>query len=524
MNTNFSGVSFRLIPSVNEVLKHRDIQRLLERYPRTLVVNAVRQILDEHRQKIRLESKSVPCMPGKEVPLDARQSPPQPEPSLKEGDTSPVGTESETLDRVTRNDLSIENIISEVENRVLHIMSPSLCPVINATGVPLHTNLGRAPVSYAAAQAIYNAALNYVNLELDLETGKRGSRQNHLVRLICDLTGAEDALVVNNNAASIFLCLNTFADGREVIVSRGELVEIGGSFRLPDIMKKSGATLVEVGTTNRTYIEDYADAISDRTSIMLRVHPSNFALVGYTYHTSTEALASLAHERGLLSLHDAGSGALIRTEAYNLPEEPFVPDSVSFGVDLVTFSGDKLLGGPQAGIIVGKKELISQIKRNPLTRAMRIDKMTVAGLEATLLAYIFASGESPKSLPGPHSIPVVDMLIEDLDAVRSRAKALKDVIEPYTPPWLRITVEDSLTEVGGGSLPLAKLPTSVVKLLPEGSSPLSVNDLSLLLRRTTPPVISRISDDALILDVKTVRNEEIQTAAHILRLLLSDKS
>lgn len=494
--------SARAIPSVTELLKDGEIEYLLGRLPRHLVVDAIREVLEQYRS--------------------ALLNPAHP-----------------TSKRVSDATLTIRDaIVKQVKERLQRFQTPSLRPIINATGIPLHTNLGRAPLSNQAAASMYEAARNYVNLELDLESGTRGSRQVHLTELLRKLSGAEDALVVNNNAAAVLLCLNTLAEGREVIVSRGELVEIGGSFRLPDIMRKSGATLVEVGTTNRTYIRDYADAITDRTALILRVHPSNFALKGYIHRVSLRELVALARERGIALLNDAGSGALFRTEEHGLPPEPFIPEEVSAGSDLVAFSGDKLLGGPQAGIILGRRDLIQEIKRNPLYRVVRIDKVIIAGLEATLRSYLlysdetppYYSDETPQSTPpspskygAPLCIPIVRMLLENPADIRSRAEVLAAALTDVVGHWFAVSVQDSKTEVGGGSLPLAEIPTSVVRLSPRTDcpAPVSANRLSSLLRNATPPIIGRIFQESVILDMKTVRDDQIPIVIETIKSILA---
>ncbi|HHY37507.1 MAG TPA: L-seryl-tRNA(Sec) selenium transferase [Clostridia bacterium] len=486
--------SARAIPSVTELLKNREIEKILGQLPRRLVVDAIREALEQYRSVLLNPPHSA---------------------SKRVSDTAAAIRDA---------------VVEQVKESLRRFQTPSIHPVINATGIPLHTNLGRAPLSDQAAAAMYEAARNYVNLELDLKTGTRGSRQVHLSELLRKLTGAEDALVVNNNAAAVLLCLNTLADGREVIVSRGELVEIGGSFRLPDIMKKSGATLVEVGTTNRTYVRDYADAITDRTALILRVHPSNYAQKGYIHRVSLRELAELARERGVTLLNDAGSGALFRTEEHGLPTEPFIPDEVSAGSDLVTFSGDKLLGGPQAGIILGRRDLILEMKRNPLYRAVRVDKVIIAGLEATLRAYLLCCEGTPQGSPSPPSrheaplgIPIVRMLLENPADVRSRAEVLAATLADVVEGWFTVSVEDSTTEVGGGSLPLAEIPTSVVRLSPrtDRPAPVSVNRFSSLLRNATPPIIGRILQESVILDAKTIREDQIPITIETIKSILA---
>lgn len=365
---------------------------------------------------------------------------------------------------------------------------PSLVPVINASGVIIQTNLGRAPLSRAALDAMQRVGTGYSNLEYNLDAGERGSRSVHLNELLCRLTGAEAALAVNNNAAAIYLVLIALANGREVIVSRGQAVEIGGGFRIPDVLRQSGATLVEVGTTNRTYAHDYTRAINERTALVLRVHTSNFRLMGFVHETPLHELANAAHTHGIPILDDLGSGTLLPTAPYGLTPEPTVQESVAAGADLVTFSGDKLLGGPQAGLIVGRADLIAGLKQHPLARALRVDKTTIAGLEATLLSYV--CGRAVQELP------VWRMITATLDSLQQRAERLQARIKDA-----EIVACESA--VGGGSLPGDTLPSRGVTL--PGVSP---DRLSECLRRGTPAVVGRILDDQLVLDIRTIAEDE----------------
>ncbi|MEE9305773.1 MAG: L-seryl-tRNA(Sec) selenium transferase, partial [bacterium] len=371
---------------------------------------------------------------------------------------------------------------------------PALRRVVNATGVVLHTNLGRSPLAPAVGDHIRQIGTAYSNLEYDLATGRRGSRYAPLVRLLTTLTGAEDALVVNNNAAAVLLCLETLAAGREVIVSRGELIEIGGAFRLPDVMVKSGAVLREVGTTNRTHLGDYAKAVSDETALLLKVHPSNYAIQGFTASVSAGELAQLGRERGVPVMEDLGSGNFIDWGPYGLPHEPTVPEVVASGVDLVTFSGDKLLGGPQAGIILGRAALVGRLKENPLTRALRVDKFTVAGLEATLRLYL----EPEHAI---EAIPALRLLAAPAERLEARAHALADRLRALADRGLRVEVRKEVAQVGGGALPTASLPTWVVVLSAEGRSP---NSLEEAFRTSPTPVIGRIREEAFLLDCRTL--------------------
>ena len=361
------------------------------------------------------------------------------------------------------------------------VRAPSLRRVLNATGVIVHTNLGRAPLAEEAIAQVVETARGYSNLELDLSEGTRGSRQDHIAALLRRLTGADAALVVNNNAAAVLLALAALGEGREVVVSRGELIEIGDGFRIPDVLTRSGAKLVEVGTTNRTRAKDYEKAIRPETALLLRVHQSNFRVVGFTELPRLEELAAVARRHGLPLVDDQGSGALVE-----LPGEPTAKESLAAGADLVCFSGDKLLGGPQAGIVVGRADLVEQLRRHPLQRAMRADKLTLAALEGTLRLYLDA----------PERIPVLRMLTQDVSTVRARAERLASLVDG--------TVEETVGRVGGGALPLAELP-SFACVIEEG--------LVGPLRQGTPPVIGVVRDGKLLLDCLTLADTEVDEVA-----------
>jgi len=361
------------------------------------------------------------------------------------------------------------------------VRAPSLRRVLNATGVIVHTNLGRAPLAEEAIAQVVETARGYSNLELDLSEGTRGSRQDHIAALLRRLTGADAALVVNNNAAAVLLALAALGEGREVVVSRGELIEIGDGFRIPDVLTRSGAKLVEVGTTNRTRAKDYEKAIRPETALLLRVHQSNFRVVGFTELPRLEELAAVARRHGLPLVDDQGSGALVE-----LPGEPTAKESLAAGADLVCFSGDKLLGGPQAGIVVGRADLVEQLRRHPLQRAMRADKLTLAALEGTLRLYLDA----------PERIPVLRMLTQDVSTVRARAERLASLVDG--------TVEETVGRVGGGALPLAELP-SFACAIEEG--------LVGPLRQGTPPVIGVVRDGKLLLDCLTLADTEVDEVA-----------
>ena len=385
---------------------------------------------------------------------------------------------------------------------------PSLRRAINATGIVLHTNLGRAPLAAEAIAAMEEAARGYSNLELDLETGRRGSRHEHVQSLLCRLTGAEAALAVNNCAAAVTLALSSVAADREVIVSRGELVEIGGSFRIPDIIAKSGARSVEVGATNKTRIEDYAAALSERTRVVLAVHPSNFRIVGFSARPTLEELAELARRNGLIFVQDLGSGALVDLQGLAPAAEPTVQRSLAAGVDLLTFSGDKLLGGPQAGIIVGRAELIDTVQRNPLARALRIDKLSLAALAATLRLYLPPHDPMEK-------IPVLRMLAEDRQSVARRARNLLRRLRRI--PGLEAVIVDEVSYGGGGALPTVELPTKAVHVSAAG---MSAGQLAGRLRAARPPVIARLSGDRLALDPRTILPRETKDLLGAFRAVL----
>lgn len=375
----------------------------------------------------------------------------------------------------------------------------TLRPVINASGVIIHTNLGRALLSPAARAAMDQVARSYSNLEYDLEAGQRGSRYIHAEELLCRLTAAEAALVVNNNAGAVLLTLSALARGREVIISRGQLVEIGGGFRIPDVMKQSGAILVEVGTTNRTHLRDYEAAITDRTAMLLRAHRSNFRMTGFVTDPTLAEMAGLAHSRGLLVGNDLGSGTLLDTADYGFSHEPTIQESLTAMADIVSCSGDKLLGGPQAGIILGRADLIAQLRRFPLTRALRVDKTTLAGLQATLLHYV--KGEAIRE------VPVWRMIATPREALAARAEAWAGRL---AAAGLQPKVINGRSTVGGGSLPGETLPTRLVAL--QEPSP---EQLASSLRHADPPVIARIEDERLVLDPRTVQPEEEDTLLEI---------
>jgi len=373
---------------------------------------------------------------------------------------------------------------------------PALRPVINATGVVLHTNLGRAILAESAIEAVELAARSAVNLEYDLESGARGDRDALVERELCALTGAEAATVVNNNAAAVLLALNTLAEGREVIVSRGELIEIGGSFRIPDVMARSGARLREVGTTNRTHPRDYASAIGLETALLLKVHPSNYRIVGFTAEVSLAELVEVGHAHNLAVMEDLGAGALVDMSAYGLPREPVVAERIAAGAAIVTFSGDKLLGGPQAGVIVGTRELVERLRANPLRRALRCDKLTLAALEATLRLYL-------RSADLAENLPTLRLLIRTPAELELIAATVREILAARLGSKFKLDVVDSTSEIGSGALPTEELKSQAVRVThPE----LSANAIAAMFRRARPPVIGRIKDGAFHLDMRTIED------------------
>ena len=400
--------------------------------------------------------------------------------------------------------LALDGLPAAVERELRKSLRPSLKTVINATGVILHTNLGRAPLAEAALRHIRETAGQYSNLEFDVDAGERGKRDVHTQRLFASLLGADvSTVVVNNNAAAVLVALNTLAEDGEVVVSRGELVEIGGSFRVPEVMAKSGAVLREVGTTNRTRIADYDRAINEKTRLLLRVHRSNFQIVGFTEQPALEELAELGHRRGIPVMEDLGSGALFDLRTVGVQGEPTIFDSLSAGVDVVTYSGDKLLGGPQAGMISGRPELVARIRSNPLFRALRVDKVTYAALEATLLAYVRQDYDG---------IPAVRMMRLSAEEIGRRAEAIARAL----PGSMRGEIVDGESVIGGGSAPGATLPTRLLALSSEG---LSADEVAARLRACEPAIIARVEEGRVLLDLRTVlADQDAQLAAALAQI------
>ncbi|MDI6822274.1 MAG: L-seryl-tRNA(Sec) selenium transferase [Actinomycetota bacterium] len=450
----------RRLSAVDELLQLSPIQDLMKNYPRSVVVEAIRAVLQELRQTI-LSSKD------------------------------PV--ELENLQ------LKPEDLVPLITKLVKEVMHPHLRKVINATGVVIHTNLGRSILAPEAVDALVNVAKNYSNLEFNLKKGERGSRYEHVEDILSTLTRAEAGMVVNNNAGAVLLALNTLACGKEVIVSRGELVEIGGAFRIPDVMRQSGATLIEVGTTNKTYIHDYERAITPETALLLKVHTSNFRVVGFVAEVSLEELVALGKGHNIPVMEDLGSGVFVELSQYGLSHEPTVQECIKAGADVVTFSGDKLLGAPQAGIILGKKEFISKMKRNPLTRALRVDKLTLAGLESTLKIYLDPAEAAEK-------IPTLAMILASPSELERRARKLAEKLRQRVGTAFNIEVQGEISMVGGGALPLEELPTWVVAIT---SKKFPTADLEDKLRRLEPPIVARVKEDKVLLDMRTIRPQEI---------------
>jgi L-seryl-tRNA(Ser) seleniumtransferase len=414
-----------------------------------------------------------------------------------------------------RKEFSLADMLADMQTQISRLSEFSLKPVINATGVVIHTNLGRSVLSEEILENVKTIACGYSNLEYDLEQGRRGKRYYHIQRLLRDITGAEAGLVVNNNAAAVLVCLSALAKGKEVIVSRGELIEIGGSFRIPDVMSISGAVLKEVGTTNKTHVHDYEQAINGNTALLLKVHQSNFRMVGFTQSVAIEKLAALGRKHNIPVMFDLGSGCLVDLKPYGIHVEPPVQHIVRSGIDIITFSGDKLLGGPQGGVIVGKTELIEQIAKDPLMRAVRIDKLTLSAFESVLMCYL----DEDKART---QIPTLSMLLQDTRKIKARAKAIASKLETAigTPiaNIARIDVVKDASQSGGGALPDIDFETYTVTIKP---IKMSVNKLEERLRHGNPPVIARIKEDTLIIDARTVRNKELELLVKALTAALS---
>jgi L-seryl-tRNA(Ser) seleniumtransferase len=458
----------RKLPSVDKLKNAGEARELLEKYGDDLFVSGAREVLGSVREEIQAGHI-----------FDAEE-------------------------------LSVDRIISRVERSLGTKFTPSLKKTVNATGVILHTGLGRAVLPLSAQKAIADVAEGYSTLATDVETGKRSHRDVHLEGLLKELTGAEDATVVNNNAAATMLVLNTLANGKEVIVSRGQLVEIGGSFRMPDVMATSGAILKEVGTTNKTHLRDYLAAVGENSGAIMRVHHSNYRILGFTSEPSIEELVGLAKKLNLYVFDDLGSGALVDLKSYGIEHEPLVQDSIKAGVDVACFSGDKLIGGPQSGIIVGKASIIEEIRKNPLTRAFRVGKLTIAGMEATLRLFL-----RPATLTEEH--PIYRMLAMEVKDIEKRAKAMIKKLGTESEDRGYISVIDGGSQVGSGAVPVETIPTKLVQIFPKD---ISAETLGLELRRNSPPIFTRVQKGAVWIDLRTVaEDEEVIILDALLRVL-----
>lgn len=466
MPADLYKANLRQLPNVHALLETEAVRTLLALHPRSVILDEVRVELAAFRQKV-LAGEAAP-------PFDE------------------AGVFAAIERRLQTNDLR------------------RLQRVVNATGIVIHTNLGRAPLAAAAVEAVTNAARNYSNLEMDLASGKRGGRGGQIEELLHRLTGAEAALVVNNNAAAVLLALSTVASGGEVVISRGELVEIGGGFRIPDVIRQSGARLVEVGTTNKTRLSDYTAVITPETKVLLKVHASNYKIIGFTAEVALLELARLGQERGLLVMNDLGSGALVDAARFGLPHEPTVSETIKADVDVATVSGDKLLGGPQCGILLGKAASISRMAANPLFRALRADKLTLAALEATLRLYLDEERLT-------ETVPVLHMLSRSKDELTRRARRLRNALAKL--PGLETRLAEGVGYTGGGALPMAPLPTTLVQVR---SDTMTVEELASALRRNEPPIMGMLTDGWLAIDLRTVREDETREIVQAMRRILGE--
>ncbi len=461
----------RQLPQVDELLRHPALAPLVAPLPHPLAASRIRHLLAQKRDWLATAAPN---------------------------DLPPA--------------LDLVEIIAELQQILAAAAQPSIRRVINATGVVIHTNLGRSPLAEAALAQIAAVGAHYSTLEYDLARGERGSRHDHLEGLLKEVTGAEAALVLNNNAAAVLLALTALAQGKEVILSRGQLVEIGGSFRLPEIMRVSGAILKEVGTTNKTHLRDYEQAISLETAMLLKVHPSNFRITGFTSEVALPELVALGRRYNLLVVEDLGSGCLVDLSKYGIEREPTVQETIKAGADLVLFSGDKLLGGPQAGIALGAREVVARLRAHPLTRALRPDKMTLAGLEATLRLYL----EEARAV---EAIPTLRMLSRPLSELNRQAKGLARSLKRSLGDKIQVQVVDSIGRVGGGALPQVSLASKALGLT---VPPMSPQQLEARLRQAQPPVIARIENDRLLLDMRTLLPDDLPALKAALQGVLTE--
>jgi L-seryl-tRNA(Ser) seleniumtransferase len=456
---------FRKIPAVDRLLSTPALETALHQYPKTLVMKAVHRVLEHFRRQIN------------------------------EGPVPDVS------------DLNVDALSAHILERLRVLSKPSLRPVINATGVIVHTNLGRSILPERALRKFGPLAGGYSNLEYDLDKGKRGSRYVHVEGILKELSCAEAAMVVNNNAAAVLLVLDTLAKGREVVVARSQLVEIGGSFRVPDVMRKGGATMVEVGTTNKTHLRDYESVIGPDTALLMKVHRSNFQIVGFTQDVETSELVALGHKYGIPVVEDLGSGSFVDFSKYGLLKEPTVQEVLADGIDLVTFSGDKLLGGPQAGIILGKKDLVEAIKSNQFTRALRIDKLTLLALEETLIYYRDEEA-------AVRDIPTLRMMTQHYRTLKGKARGLVRRFGRLDTRNFTVETRDGNSKAGGGALPLLELPSRLVCLVPGA---LTASRMEQWLRAYDPPIIVRVENDQVLMDVRTIQEKELKVIARAVK-------
>ena len=467
--SNLQKENLRQLPGVDAILEILKGAPFFDDIPHTVLIRAIRSAIEERRQ------------------------------SIIQDDGKPLN-----------DSLSDQSITASVKRFVERASTLNLRRTINATGIVVHTNLGRSLLAEAAVENIVEISGRYSNLEFDLEKGKRGSRYAAVEDIICEISGAESSMVVNNNAGAVLLALETLSRNKKVIVSRGELVEIGGSFRIPDVMAKSGGILCEVGTTNRTHPRDYENAIDEQTALLLKVHKSNYSVVGFSAEVPLKELVELGHKHNLPVMEDLGSGTFVDFSRYGLMKEPTVQESVAAGADIITFSGDKLLGGPQAGLIIGKRDYIDRIKRNPINRALRIDKMTLAALEVTLRLY-----RDPQKVV--QTIPTLRMLLQPITVLEKKAARLKKQLEKSGQERVTIRSLDLASRPGGGSMPMLELPSKGLGIKVRG---MSVNTIEKALRRYCPPIIGRIEEDMFIMDMRTIQDDELALIQHAFDNLL----
>jgi L-seryl-tRNA(Ser) seleniumtransferase len=460
----------RNLPAVDHILELSKSDPFFAEIPRSVLIRSIRSVLDNRRRQI-------------------------------------IEQDPAHIDDL----LADSSVVTGVKDLVRQAQSLNLRETVNATGIVIHTNLGRSLLAETAIEHLCTVGRQYSNLEFDLDKGRRGSRYANVEGLICEISGAESAMVVNNCAGAVLLALETMAAGKKVIVSRGELVEIGGSFRIPDVMAKSGGVLCEVGTTNRTHLHDYENAVDEQTALLLKVHKSNYSVVGFSTEVSLKELVALGQKHQVPVMEDLGSGTFIDFSRYGLLKEPTVQESVSAGVDIITFSGDKLLGGPQAGLVVGKKACIDRIKKNPITRALRIDKLTLAALESTLRLY-------RDEEMAVQAIPTLRMMLQPIATLEEKAGRLKKMLESAGRIRLTVASLDLVSRPGGGSLPLLELPSKGLGIRIDG---LSANAIEKNLRLSSPPIIGRIEDDLYTMDMRTLQDDELETIRSAIETLLT---